>query len=177
MDVDEAETDETGQNDGGYLDVEQVEKYERGFLIAAFAFVCGAVIALIVSIVGHHASLPEPAGRIDPDEVATTAPFDEPGLYETGDNTYDLVMVAQAWQWTPEEVTVPEGAEVHIIATTRDVVHGLLIPNTNNGNAMVVPGQITEVDLTFDDTGVHSIICHEYCGIGHHNMGGRIIVE
>ncbi len=71
---------------------------------------------------------------------------------------------------------MPVGAEVTFTVTSVDVIHGFLVPDTQ-ANAMVIPGQITEVTQTFDEAGVYSLICHEYCGIGHHNMGGLITVE
>ncbi len=153
-----------------------INKYERYFMIVSFAMLIVAGLALIISVVGHHASLPEPAGRVDPEEVRTTAPFDDPGLHMTGADTADLVLIGQAWQWTPEEVTVPAGTEVTIIATSIDVVHGIRIPDTN-ANVMVIPGQISEIDVTFDEPGMYSLLCHEYCGIGHHNMYMNIRVE
>ncbi len=152
-----------------------IEKYEKIFMGFGAVFLAGAVIALFASVVGGHASLPEPAGRIDPDEVSTTPPFDEPGVFETEDGI-EVVLVAQAWQWTPVEVTVPAGEEITFTLTSRDVIHGFLVPDTQI-NAMVIPGQITEVTQTFDEPGTYSMICHEYCGIGHQTMGGQIIVE
>lgn len=154
----------------------EIERYERWFLMATFLVIMGATIALVVSVVGHHAALPEPAGRVAPEDVRTTPPFDEPGLHDNGDGTYDLVIVAQAWSWNPREVTVPVGAEVTIKAASIDVIHGLVIPRTQ-ANVMVIPGQISEVEVVFDEPGVYSLICHEYCGIGHHNMGGLIFAE
>jgi cytochrome c oxidase subunit 2 len=153
-----------------------VEKYEKLFMKISGVFLLGAVIALVVSVTGNHASLPEPAGRLDPDDVRTTEPFDEPGVFQTGDDEYQVVMIARAWQWEPAEVSVPEGAEVTFTVTSADVIHGFFIPDTQ-ANAMVIPGQVTEHTMTFDEPGVHSLICHEYCGIGHQNMGGRITVE
>lgn len=153
----------------------EIERYEKYFMVATLVVILGAAIALVVSVVGHHAALPEPAGRIAPADVRTTAPFDEPGLHDNGDGTYTLVYVAQAWAWTPREVTVPAGAEITILAATTDVIHGLFIPYTQ-ANAMVIPGQITEVTVTLDE-GTHSLICHEYCGLQHHVMGGIIHAE
>lgn len=153
-----------------------IERYEKIFMAFGGVFLLAAVVALGWSVVGGHASLPTPAGRIEPSEVRTTAPFDEPGLRETGDGTYEAVMIAQAWQWEPAEITVPEGSEVRFTVTSTDTIHGFLVPDTQV-NAMVIPGQITQVDVTFDEAGEYSVICHEYCGIGHHNMGGRITVE
>lgn len=153
-----------------------IERYEKIFMVLGGLFLLGAIVALGVSVVGGHASLPKPAGRIEPDQVTTTPPFDEPGVFQTGEDTYDVVMVAQAWQWTPQEISVPAGAEVTFIVTSVDAVHGFLVPNSQI-NAMVIPGQITEVTQTFDEPGLYSVICHEYCGIGHHTMGGLITVE
>lgn len=155
----------------------EIDRYERWFMITTFAFIIGAMIALVVSVVGHHASLAESAGRIEPDQVTETPPFDEPGLHQTGPNEYDLVLVAQAWQWNPGVVEVPVDADIRVLATSVDVIHGLKIRDTN-ANVMVIPGQISEVqDVRFDEPGTYWLFCHEYCGIGHHNMGARLIAE
>lgn len=153
-----------------------VERYERWFMLATFGVLVAAAAALIISVVGHHAALPEPAGRVDPDEARTTPPFDEPGLREVAPGEYELVMLAQAWQWDPSEVTVPAGSEVHFVVTTVDVIHGMRIPGTN-ANAMVIPGQITEITVPFEEEGDYHLICHEYCGIGHQGMAMTITVE
>ncbi|HUF70564.1 MAG TPA: hypothetical protein VMM79_18085 [Longimicrobiales bacterium] len=42
---------------------------------------------------------------------------------------------------------------------------------------MLIPGQVSRNTYTFDEPGEHLIICHEYCGIAHHAMFGRVIVE
>ena len=155
----------------------KVEKVEKIFLLITFAFLVGAAGLLVLTVAAGHASLPEPAGRIDPAAIDTTAPFDAPGLNRTGPDSFDLVLIGQAWAWTPAEIRIPVGSEVRMLLTSRDVVHGIRIPDTNV-NAMVIPGQITEVTTRFDEVGAFSIICHEYCGIGHHGMGAVIrIVE
>ena len=154
----------------------EIDRYERWFMITTFAFILGAMAALIISVVGHHASLADNAGRIEPGEVDSTPPFNEPGLYETEDG-YDLVLVARAWQWSPEEIVVPVYTDIRILATSTDVIHGLKIRDTN-ANVMVIPGQISEVqDVRFDEPGTYWLFCHEYCGVGHHNMGARVIAE
>jgi cytochrome c oxidase subunit 2 len=42
---------------------------------------------------------------------------------------------------------------------------------------MLLPGQLSRVTARFDKPGEYPMICHEYCGIAHHTMGGKIIVE
>jgi cytochrome c oxidase subunit 2 len=76
----------------------------------------------------------------------------------------------------PPEIRVPVGAQIDFIATSADVIHGFNIEGTRV-NMMLIPGQIGRISHTFAETGEHLLICHEYCGSGHHTMAGRIIVE
>jgi cytochrome c oxidase subunit 2 len=85
-------------------------------------------------------------------------------------------MVAQVWSFAPYEIRIPAGSTVTFIATSRDVVHGLFIPRTTV-NVMLLPGQVARVTARFDRPGEYPLICHEYCGIAHHTMSGRVIVE
>jgi cytochrome c oxidase subunit II len=46
-----------------------------------------------------------------------------------------------------------------------------------NANSMIVPGYISQFTTTFATAGDYLLICHEFCGTGHHAMHGRIIVD
>ena len=61
-------------------------------------------------------------------------------------------------------------------SSSQDVIHGFRIPNTPV-NLMIIPGQITRTTVRFSRPGEYPFYCHEYCGVGHHVMSGRIIVE
>jgi cytochrome c oxidase subunit 2 len=65
---------------------------------------------------------------------------------------------------------------VTFIATSTDVLHGFEIAGTRL-NMMLIPGQVAKNSYTFPEPGEHLIICHEYCGAGHHVMYGKVIVE
>jgi len=41
---------------------------------------------------------------------------------------------------------------------------------------MAVPGQVAEITVRFDEPAEYGIVCHEYCGAGHHEMGGSVEV-
>ena len=56
-----------------------------------------------------------------------------------------------------------------------NVIHGFMVRNTNI-NAMVIPGEVTQVTYTFDKPGEYLIICHEYCGLLHHTMYSKVVV-
>jgi cytochrome c oxidase subunit 2 len=36
---------------------------------------------------------------------------------------------------------------------------------------------VSRYSYRFKKPGEHLLICHEYCGLGHHAMYGRVIVE
>ena len=83
--------------------------------------------------------------------------------------------VAQAWQFAPTQIEVPAGSEVTFFITSKDIIHGFKVFDTNV-NIMVIPGQISEVTHTFDEPGEFEFYCHEYCGSSHHIMSGVINV-
>ncbi|GIX47216.1 MAG: cytochrome c oxidase subunit II [Candidatus Tectimicrobiota bacterium] len=135
----------------------------------------GMLAALLVTAFGAHLGLPGDAGRIDPTQVAQTPPFDRPGVFEVAPGRYEVVMVAGIWVFTPNVITVPEGSEVTFIATSRDVIHGFFLPHADV-NVMLLPGRVARVTARFPKAGEYPFVCHEYCGIAHHTMAGKVIV-
>lgn len=154
----------------------RVELYEKVFLWLTAGMLVAALAAIGVSVALAGVSLPGPAGRLDPRLVRQTAPFDQPGLRQVAPRQYEAVLLAQTWSYTPNEIRIPAGSHVTFIVTSADVIHGLLIQNTDV-NAMIVPGQVTRVHATFHAPGEYLFLCHEYCGLGHHTMAGRVVAE
>jgi cytochrome c oxidase subunit 2 len=70
---------------------------------------------------------------------------------------------------------VPKDTPVTFRATSADVVHGFLITGTNI-NLMLVPGYVSSLNARFDTLGERLMPCHEFCGMGHEGMWGRIKV-
>ena len=149
---------------------------ESAWVLPSIAIPIAMVVALLLTTTLGKLQLPGGAERIDPTKVATTAPFDHPGLRQLGPNHYELDMVAQTWNWTPKDVQIPLGATVDIVATSKDVTHGLYVENTLI-NMMVVPGYIVRATHQFTQPGTYLFLCHEYCGLGHQTMSGQIVVE
>lgn len=156
-------------------DIETVEKYEKAFLGLSAVMLALFLGALGYAAVGLGIHLPSRAGELDPTRVSSTPPFDDPGVHRVGPDEYEVVVIGQAWAFQPREIEVPAGAEVTFIATSRDVIHGMNLEGTTI-NVMLIPGQVTRVTHTFEDPGQHFMICHEYCGAGHHNMYGTVTV-
>ncbi|MFC4559187.1 cytochrome c oxidase subunit II [Virgibacillus kekensis] len=139
------------------------------------------ILVIFMVVVGYQAFAlgmgpPSHKETIDPQKVNQTAPFDEPGVREIGENKYEVVMILQAFGFNPSNIEVPAGAEVTFTMTAKDVVHGFQIAGTNV-NAMVMPGHIQKITHTFDEPGSYLILCNEYCGAGHQMMSTTITVK
>ncbi len=152
-----------------------LHKFEKIWLTFGIGilFVFLAVVGVGAFAMGH-----QPASSIktiDPEKVAETAPFDNPGLVHIEDNKYELNLVAEAFAYTPSTIQIPKDAEVTINVATKDVVHGFSIAGTNV-NMMVEPGYVSTYTQTFSKTGEFLVLCNEYCGAGHHLMMAKVEV-
>ena len=150
--------------------------YELAWILPSIAIPVGMLAALAVTAFGAGIHLPTVEGRVPAAQVTQTAPFDAPGVKQTGPGQYEVVMTSQIWAFAPAEVRVPAGSTVTFIATSKDVVHGLLIPRAHV-NVMLLPGQVARVTARFERPGEYPMFCHEYCGIAHHTMWGKVVVE
>lgn len=151
------------------------KQIEKVFLTLSAAMLVVFLMALFYSAYGMGMHLPGRDAQLDPAEVRSTPPFDEPGLRQVGPARYEAVFIGRAWGFEPNGITVPVGAEVTFIATATDVVHGFHVEGTRV-NFMLLPGQVARVTTTFNAPGEHLIICHEYCGAGHHLMYATVNV-
>jgi cytochrome c oxidase subunit 2 len=153
-----------------------IHPYEKGFIIAGVAMLVVFITAVAVSGFVAGIQVPTPFERIDPNTLDQDPYFATGGVRELAPLRYEVHIRGQAWVWTPSEVRVPAGSTVTFFITSQDVQHGFKVQNTNI-NIMVLPGQVSKVTYTFKEPGEYYFICHEYCGVGHQNMFGVIIVE
>lgn len=154
----------------------RIEAYERIFMILAGLMLVLGIVGIGIGALVAGVHVPSPAGRIDPRTLSTTPPFDQPGLRDLGGGKYEAVVIARAWQFQPNEIQVPVGATVTFTLASPDVIHGFVLTGTN-ANVMVIPGQISQVTARFDQPGEYLWVCHEYCGFGHHQMYGKVVVR
>jgi cytochrome c oxidase subunit 2 len=95
---------------------------------------------------------------------------------ELPDGTLEVQMVGLMFAFAPSELRVPAGRRIRFRMTSADVTHGFMITGTN-ANTMLVPGYVSQFTTVFNKPGDYLIVCHEFCGNGHHVMSGRLIVE
>ena len=87
----------------------------------------------------------------------------------------DVYLTAMSFQWTPI-LKLQKGKEYILHLSALDVNHGFSLYPINV-NFQVVPGYDYGLRVTPNASGDFRIICNEFCGIGHHTMVGRVIVE
>jgi cytochrome c oxidase subunit 2 len=87
----------------------------------------------------------------------------------------DVYLAAMAFQWMPI-LKLQKNVQYTLHLSALDVNHGFsLFPI--NVNFQVVPGYDYGLRVTPNVAGDFRIICNEFCGIGHHIMVGRVIVD
>jgi len=155
-----------------------VDRNEKIYIIFSVSLITVFFIALAVSSFVYGIQVPSPYQQVDPRTIATPGPdnpFGEPGLRELAPGKYEAYIMSQVWAFIPREITVPKGSTVTFYVTSKDVQHGFRI-NETNINMQIVPGEVSKLTITFDEAKEYDVICHEYCGVGHHAMAGKIIV-
>lgn len=102
--------------------------------------------------------------------------FQTPALIKHDDKRYEVHYVARMWAFEPRVLKVPVGSTVDIFLTSVDVNHGFHIAGTNV-NVTAIPNIVGNATVTFAHPGTYHLVCHEYCGVGHQDMGGFIEVS
>jgi cytochrome c oxidase subunit 2 len=161
----------------GTLEAFHVDRYEAAWMRASAIIIVIFFIGIVISGFANGIQVPGAYATIDPESLYDEgSPFANPEVRELGPGRYEAYIRSQIWQFTPSEIRVPAGSKVTFYVTSQDVQHGFKITGTNI-NMMALPGYISKLTAEFDTPGTHTIICHEYCGLNHHTMFGRIIVE
>lgn len=87
----------------------------------------------------------------------------------------DVYLLGRMWHWIPV-LKLKKDTEYTLHLSSADINHGFgLFPI--NVNIQVVPGYDYALKIVPNQAGDFRVICNEFCGILHHNMVGKIIVE
>ncbi len=86
----------------------------------------------------------------------------------------DAYLLARLWQWWPI-LELEKGQSYRLHISSLDWQHGFSLQPTNI-NLQIHPGYEMVLTVVPDIAGEFSIVCNEFCGIGHHTMVGRIHV-
>lgn len=87
----------------------------------------------------------------------------------------DAYLLGEMWRFYPV-LKLQEGETYRIHMSSGDLQHGVSILPLNI-NFQIMPGLDQVITVTPTSTGEFQIVCNEFCGIGHHMMTGRLLVE
>ena len=87
----------------------------------------------------------------------------------------DVYLRASTWQWYPI-LQLEKGQTYRLHLTSMDLQHGFSLQPVNI-NLQVLPGYDYVATITPTSAGEFTVVCNEYCFVGHHTMVGKIIVK
>jgi cytochrome c oxidase subunit 2 len=162
---------------------EPVERVEIGWIVVAFLW---GLFMFFFMIAWHFIggqNLSTETYKVSP------AQFEEKVVaftekYQTGEEAgvpivsppagEDVYLLARLWEWWPI-LELKKGQSYRFHLSSVDWQHGFSLQPVNV-NVSVHPGYEQVITITPNATGEFGIACNEYCGIGHHQMTGRIRV-
>ena len=154
-----------------------IHTYEKLWLIAAMGMIVLFIGTITYGSVGLGiAMISDDEETISPNELSDDERFGDPRVEHVGGNEYEAYVVAYTFVFRPDPIEIPAGSEVTFYVTSGDVIHSFSLAGTNV-NTMVIPGEISKMTVEFDEPGEYGVVCNEYCGPGHHDMEGLVVVH
>lgn len=86
-----------------------------------------------------------------------------------------IKITAKRFNYVPGEVKLKKGVPVVLEFTSEDILMGFNLPDFKVRED-IVPGKVTRLRLTPDKTGTFVFLCDVFCGAGHEEMNGRLVV-
>lgn len=155
----------------------EVHRFEKLWLVVSMLLIVGWIGTVIYGSVGPGVAMVGDQDRqVDSNDPVASEDFREPGVYCNDAGTEcDVYVLSQQFNFQPDPIVVPANSTVTFHLVSKDVVHGFEVVGTNL-NVMVVPGQVTQATVEFDEPREYGVVCNEYCGSGHHTMAANIEV-
>ena len=86
-----------------------------------------------------------------------------------------IKIVAKKFVFVPSEIHVKKGETVSLQITAPEVPMGFNISDLKQ-RVDVVPGKVAKLQFTADTVGSFPFLCDVFCGSGHEDMSGTLIV-
>lgn len=88
----------------------------------------------------------------------------------------EITIVASRFLFQPARVEVKEGERVRLVVTSADGVHGLEIKKFRVNKKIPRGSEQITIEFVASAAGEFAILCSEYCGDGHEDMKGMLVV-
>src|SRR5712671_2801622 len=86
-----------------------------------------------------------------------------------------IYTTAKNFQFSPDSITLKKGEPVVFEISSGDRKHGFSL-RAFGVRTDVLPGKVSRIRLTPDKTGRFTFSCDVFCGDGHEEMTGTVIV-
>ena len=87
----------------------------------------------------------------------------------------EIHITAKKFDFTPDTITLKKGEPVVLVVSSQDRKHGFNL-RAFGIRADVDPGKTAQIRFTPDKTGKFTFSCDVFCGEGHEDMTGTIVV-
>jgi len=87
-----------------------------------------------------------------------------------------IKIVAKKFEYTPNVIKLKKGVPVVLEFTTLDVLMGFKVPDLGI-RADIIPGKVSRIRVVPDKAGTFPFVCDIFCGSGHEDMTGTLIVS
>ena len=82
----------------------------------------------------------------------------------------EIIVNASRFEYNPSVITAKRGERIKLIINNTDALHGIIIPELGiSGNDFV--------EFVIDKEGEFIWYCNNFCGQGHQQMGGKLIIK
>ncbi|WP_428670579.1 cupredoxin domain-containing protein [Reyranella sp.] len=88
----------------------------------------------------------------------------------------EVTIAASRFEFTPETVKAKVGQPLTFVLTSLDRIHGFKMPELGI-RTDIVPDRETRVTITPTKPGSFVFFCDIFCGDGHEDMSGTLVVE
>lgn len=88
-----------------------------------------------------------------------------------------IPIVARRFAFEPSQIEATVGERLQLVITSADGVHGVEIKKLKIKKEVPRGGEAVTIDFTATTEGNFPILCSEYCGTGHNDMTGMLIVR
>ena len=88
-----------------------------------------------------------------------------------------IEVIARKFEFEPSRIEVVEGDHVRLVVRSADGVHGVGIKKFKVSKLVPRGGDTVTIDFVASAAGTFPIICSEFCGDGHEDMTGTLVVS
>jgi cytochrome c oxidase subunit 2 len=135
-------------------------------VLYSLAFIKDSVAAAGTALLLGAAAM---SNQQDP-AAASAPPFDSAQEERT------IEIVAKRFAFEPARVEVTEGERVKLLVKSGDGVHGIEIKKFRIDKKVPRGGDPITIEFVASTAGEFPILCSEYCGDGHEDMKGMLVV-